>query len=325
MDRLLTGAIAILVGVGGAVVLFWTLNALAERLPSHLEHRVKPYVFVGPAMLVLGTFLVFPLVRTVYVSFFDARSVNFVGLANYEAIAADPDIRSTIFNNLLWMVVVPSVSVAAGLLVAVLADRLTPLWEKVSKSLIFMPMAISMVGAGTIWLFIYAWRPAGDAQIGLLNAIWTGLGGDPQTWLTIDTARFNSFLLMAIVIWLQAGFAMVLLSAAIKSVPGETLEAARIDGAGEVQIFWRVTVPQIRSTIVVVTTTIVILVMKVFDIVFVMTGGRFETDLIVVRFIRELFSFREFGRGAAIVTVLIIATIPIMVYNIKQFREQEAR
>jgi alpha-glucoside transport system permease protein len=325
MPRLVTGLFAIVAGVGGAVVLFWLLNKLVESLPSRWEHRLKPYVFIGPAMAVLGVFLVFPAVRTIYVSFLDARSVNFVGLRNYQTLATDPDMRSAIFNNILWIIVVPSVSVAVGLLVAVLADRLSPTWEKVSKSVIFLPMAISFVGASTIWLFIYAWRPEGTPQIGLLNAIWTGLGGSPQTWLNVTTLRFNSFLLMVILIWLQAGFAMVLLSAAIKNVPEDTIEAARIDGASEIQIFWRVTVPQISSTIMVVFTTIVILVLKVFDVVFVMTGGRFETDLVAVRFIRELFSFREFGRAAAIVVVLMIATIPVMIYNIKQFREQEAR
>jgi len=325
MARILNGVLAIVVGVGGAVVLYWLLNTMVERLPSKWEHRIKPYVFIGPAIAVLTLFLVYPAIRTFYVSFLDARSVNFVGVSNYQVVFTDPDIRSAVFNNILWIIFVPTFSVAIGLAVAVLSDRLTPLWEKVSKSVIFMPMAISMVGASTIWLFIYTWRPPGTAQIGLLNGIWTALGGQPQTWLNITTARLNSFLLMVILIWLQAGFAMVLLSAAIKNVPEETLEAARIDGASELQIFWRVTVPQIRSTIVVVTTTIVILVLKVFDIVYVMTGGRFETDLIAVRFIRELFQFREFGRAAAIVVVLIIATIPIMVFNIKQFREQEAQ
>jgi alpha-glucoside transport system permease protein len=324
MIRIINGLLAIVAGVGGIVVLFWLLNAAVERLPPRWEHRLKPYVFVGPAIAVLALFLVFPAIRTIYVSFLDARSENFVGLANYQQLATDPDIRSAIFNNILWIIFVPTIAVAVGLVVAVLADRLSPTWEKISKSIIFLPMAISFVGASTIWLFIYTWRPAGRDQIGLLNAIWTAFGGEPQTWLQVDTARLNSFLLMVILIWLQAGFAMVLLSAAIKNVPEDTIEAARIDGATELQIFWRVTIPQIRTTIIVVLTTIVILVLKVFDVVFVMTGGLFETDLVAVRFIREMFSFRQFGRAAAIVVVLIIATIPIMIFNIRQFRQQEA-
>jgi alpha-glucoside transport system permease protein len=325
MIRLINALIAIVAGVGGIIVFFWLLNALVERFPPKWEHRLKPYVFIGPAIAVLGMFLVYPAIRTAYLSFFDNRSEDFVGAANYQLLAGDPDMRSLIFNNVLWILIVPTISVAIGLLVAVLADRLKPIWEKISKSIIFLPMAISFVGAATIWGFIYTWRPAGSDQIGLLNAVWTAFGGEPQTWLQISAGRVNSILMMIIVIWLQVGFAMVLLSAAIKNVPEDTLEAARIDGANEVQIFWRVTVPQIRSTIMVVLTTIVILVLKVFDVVFVMTGGRYETDLIAVRFIRELFSARRFGVAAALVVVLIIATIPVMIYNIRQFREQEAR
>lgn len=324
MLKLINGLLAIIAGVGGIIVLFWALNQLVERLSPKWEHRLKPYVFIGPAIAVLGLFLVFPAIRTFITSFQDARSEEFVGFQNYATLATDSALQSAIFNNVLWIIVVPTVSVAIGLFVAVLADRLSSTWEKITKSVIFLPMAISFVGASTIWLFIYTWRPEGTGQIGLLNAIWTAFGGQPQTWLQIDTARLNSFLLMIILIWLQAGFAMVLLSAAIKNVPGDTIEAARIDGATELQIFWRVTVPQIKTTVMVVLTTVVILVLKVFDVVFVMTGGQFNTDLVAVRFIREMFSFREFGRAATIVVVLIIATIPIMVYNIRQFRQQEA-
>jgi alpha-glucoside transport system permease protein len=325
MAKLLSGVVAIIAGVGGILVLFWLLNTAVERLPSKWQQRLKPYVFVGPAMAAVGIFLVYPALRTFYLSFFDRRGESFVGVDNYLVLATDPTMRSAIFNNLLWIVFVPTVSVAVGLVVAVLADHLKPTMERITKSVIFMPMAVSFVGASTVWLFIYTWRPPGQQQIGLLNAVWTAVGGEPQAWIQISTGRLNSFLLMVILVWLQAGFAMVLLSAAIKNVPEDTIEAARIDGASEVQIFFRVVIPQIASTIMVVLTTIVILVLKVFDIVFVMTNGRFETDLVAVRFIRELFNFREFGRAAAIVVVLMLATIPVMIYNIKQFREQEAR
>jgi alpha-glucoside transport system permease protein len=325
MAKLLSGVVAIIAGVGGILVLFWLLNTAVERLPSKWQQRLKPYVFVGPAMAAVGIFLVYPALRTFYLSFFDRRGESFVGVDNYLVLATDPTMRSAIFNNLLWIVFVPTVSVAVGLVVAVLADHLKPTMERITKSVIFMPMAVSFVGASTVWLFIYTWRPPGQQQIGLLNAVWTAVGGEPQAWIQISTGRLNSFLLMVILVWLQAGFAMVLLSAAIKNVPEDTIEAARIDGASEVQIFFRVVIPQIASTIMVVLTTIVILVLKVFDSVFVMTNGRFETDLVAVRFIRELFNFREFGRAAAIVVVLMLATIPVMIYNIKQFREQEAR
>ena len=325
MVKIINALIAMVLGVGGIMVLFWLLNAGVERLPKTWETRVKPYVFIGPAMLAVGIFLIYPGLRTIVLSFFNNSGDTFVGSRNYTALAGDRDLRSAIFNNVLWILIVPTLAVIVGLIVAVLADRLSPRVEKISKSVIFLPMAISFVGASTIWKFVYEWRPAGRPQIGILNAIWTAFGGTPQTWLQISSYRVNSLLLMVILIWLQAGFAMVLLSAAIKGVPDETIEAARIDGATEVQIFFRVVVPQIASTIIVVLTTIVILVLKVFDIVFVMTGGNFNTDVVANRFITELFNFRQPGRASAIVVALIIATIPVMIYNIRQFRESEAR
>lgn len=325
MLKLANALIALVAGVGGTVVLFWAMNKGVEALPEKWENRLKPYVFIGPALLVVTGFLVWPAIRTVYLSFFDDRSENFVGLDNYTALFTDPALRLAMTNNLLWVLVVPIACVAFGLLTAVLADRLSPRFESVSKSIVFTPMAISAVGASTIWLFVYAWRPEGTGQIGLLNAIWTGLGQDPVAWVQVSTGRLNSFLLMIIMIWGQTGFAMVLLSSAIKGVPTETIEAARIDGATEVQIFWRVTIPQISSTIAVVFTTILIAVLKIFDIIFVITGGNFNTDVVANRFINELFQFRRFGLAAAIVTALMIATIPVMIYNIRQFRAQEAR
>jgi alpha-glucoside transport system permease protein len=323
--KVINAILFMIYAVGGSMALFWLLNFLVERLPEKWEQRIKPYVFIGPAMLAVTIFLVYPGVRTIFLSFFNNRGDEFVGLRNYTALASDPDLRQAIVNNILWILIVPTLAVAVGLLVAVLADRLSPRAERISKSVIFLPMAISFVGASTIWKFIYEWRAQGRPQIGVLNAIWTAFGGQPQTWLQISSGRLNSLLLMIILVWLQAGFAMVLLSAAIKGVPDETIEAARIDGASEVQIFFRVVVPQIASTIIVVLTTIVILVLKVFDIVYVMTGGNFNTDVVANRFITELFNFRQPGRASAIVVALIIATIPVMIYNIRQFRSEEAR
>ena len=324
MLKLANGAIAVVGGVLGAMLLFWALNALAERLPPRWEERVKPYVFVGPALAALALFLVFPALLTVRASFYDANTVNYVGFANYARMLGQQDVRSVFFNNILWIVMVPTFSVLFGLAVAVLADRLTSRWERVSKSVIFLPMAISFVGAATIWNFVYAFRPAGRPQIGLLNAIWTVLGFDPVAWLQTSTLRLNTLLLTVVMIWLQAGFAMVLLSAGIKSVPEETLEAARIDGATEPQIFFRVVVPQIKSTIFVVFTTITITVMKIFDIVFALTGGNYNTDVVANRFYFELFRAFENGRAAVLVVILMIAIIPLMVANIRRFREEEA-
>lgn len=322
MGQLLTGALAILFGVGGVLALFWVLNRAVDRLPEHQQDRWRPWVFIGPAMLTVTLFLLLPALDTIRRSFLGPASREFVGLDNYEYLATDPSVRTAIWNNLLWIIVVPAVSVAIGLAVAVLADRISERWEKIAKSMIFLPMAISFVGASTIWGFIYAWRPEGTPQIGLLNAIWTAFGNEPVGWL--QNFAINDFMLMVIMIWLQAGFAMVLLSAAIKNVPGDTIEAARVDGAGEIAIFWRVIVPQIRSTIVVVATTILILVLKIFDIVYVMTDGNYGTDVLANLFIRQMFNFGQFGRAAVLVVFLIVITTPFMVINIRRFREQEA-
>ncbi len=323
MGRLVTASLAILVGVGGVMALFWILNAFVERLPERTEQRLKPYVFIGPALLVAGLFLVVPALDTLRRSFQGRNSEEFVGLQNYEYLVTNAAVRSAIWNTVLWIVLVPILSVAVGLAVAVLADKLKAKWESTAKSLIFLPMAISFVGAGTIWGFVYAWRAPGQPQIGILNAIWTAVGGEPIAWL--QQTAFNDFFLIFIMIWLQSGFAMVLLSAAIKGVPDETLEAARIDGASEMQVFWRVVVPQIRSTIVVVGTTILILVLKIFDIVYVMTGGNFGTEVVATLFIDQMITAGQFGQAAVIVVFLIVVTIPFMVINIRRFREQEAQ
>lgn len=327
MGVAISGLIAIILGVGGVVVLFWALNYGIARLPKRYETLLKPYAFIGPALAVVGVFLLYPSIVTIIDSFRTRIGTPDQAwtLANYEWLFTDPALRSALINNFLWILIVPIGAVAVGLLVAVLADRLSATWEKVNKSLLFMPMAISFVGASTIWLFIYTWRPPGTEQIGLISAIFQAAGNPLATpILQNSTFRLNSIALMVVMIWLQAGFAMVLLSAAIKNVPEDTIEAARIDGATELQIFWRVTVPQIASTIVVVTTTVLILVLKVFDIPRVMTSGNFDTDVIANVYFDQLFTVRNQGRAAVVVVALIVLTLPFMYINIKRFREQEA-
>lgn len=324
MTKLLTAVAAILAGVGGITLLYFVLNLLIERLPGKWEHRLKPFAFVGPAVLVVGLFLVYPAVQTIVYSFANDDSTAFVGFENYTELFSDSDFLSALVNNLLWIIIVPTLSVVIGLLVAVLADKLSAKFENISKSVIFLPMAISFVGAGTIWGFIYYAELRADAQIGLLNAIVVALGFDPVVWLQQSQFALNDFLLMVIMIWLQAGFAMVLLSAAIKNVPVDTLEAARIDGANEFQIFFRVVVPQIWATMLVVFTTILILVMKIFDVVYVMTNGAFGTEVIANVFFKELLEFGNAGSAAAVVVVLMIAVIPLMVYQVRRYRAEEA-
>jgi alpha-glucoside transport system permease protein len=212
--------------------------------------------------------------------------------------------------------------VVAGLLIAVLADRSG--FERVAKSLIFMPYAISFVGASVIWNFIYEVAPVGTPQIGLLNAIVVAFGGQPHGWTNYTPiAPWNNLFLVVIVLWLQTGYAMVLFSAAIKGIPEELLEAARVDGAGELQVFFRIMIPYMMGTIITVTTTIIIFTLKIFDVVWVMTGGQFGTDVIATQFYRQSFINRNAGYGSAIATVLLVAIIPVMIYNLRQLRDQE--
>ncbi len=322
--KILNALISIIGGVGGALILYYVLNKIAEFLPGPWEDRIKPYFYILPAIAAIALFLIYPAFQTIVYSFANRDSTAWVGLANYSELLQSPGFRQTLLNTLLWIAIVPAATVALGLGIAVLADRLKPRGEKVVKTLIFMPMAISMVGASTIWRFIYEARPAGQPQIGLQNAIVTAAGFDPIVWLQQETLRLNSFWLMIILIWAQVGFSMVLLSAAVKGVPTDTLEAARIDGANERQTFFRVVVPQIWPTVVTVFITVTIGVMKVFDIVYVMTNGNFNTNVIALDFYNQLFTNGNAGYAAAIVVMLMIAVLPIMVYQVRQFRAQEA-
>lgn len=319
MTQLLQALLVVALAFVVLVTVYWVAEVSVERLGGR---RVMAFVYTGPALILVGLLLVYPALRTVLLSFQDRRSENWIGLANYEFLFTDSSMRVVLFNNGLWLLFVPTVSVVMGLLIAYGADKLSAKAEAIVKSLIFVPMAISFVGASTVWGFFYAWRPEGQPQIGLLNALWTAMGNEPVTWLT--QPFINDFFLMAIMVWIQTGFAMVIFSAAIKSISPDMIEAARIDGASEVQTFLHVVIPGIRKTIAVVTTTIVILVLKVFDIIYVMTAGNYGTDVVARRFIGELFSSRDYGHAAAIVVVLMLVTVPFMVVNIRRYHESES-
>jgi alpha-glucoside transport system permease protein len=307
--------LAIVWGVGAVVALYYTGNKIVEQLPEKWMRRLQPFVFVGPALLILGLYLLFPTVLTLRDSFFNANSSTFVGLENYVNVFTRRIMTDAWGNNILWMVVGTTLVVGLGLLIAMLADRSS--FERVAKSLIFMPMAISMVGAGVIWKFVYDINP----NIGLLNAIATSSGGSAQPWLQLQPA--NNIMLIIVVVWLQTGYAMVLISAAIKGVPDDLLEAARVDGASELRIFRSIILPSIAPTLVTVITTIIIFTLKVFDIVMVMTGGQFNTEVIGVRFYREMFNSRDAGMASAIAVVLLLAVVPIMIYNLRQFNKRD--
>jgi alpha-glucoside transport system permease protein len=318
-NRAIVVGAALLIGVGGVFALFLLLDKLTDGLPLRYQETVRPWMFVGPALVLLGIFLLYPAINTIFLSLQDANSQNWVGFDNYANILSDPGLRRSVINTMVWMVVVPTFAVSIGLVFAVLADRLQR-GESLAKSLIFLPMAISFVGASVVWAFIYDYRAFGN-QTGLLNGIMVALGRDPVAWMA--QYPWNNLFLMIIMVWMQTGFAMVILSAAIKGVPEDIIEAARIDGASELQVFRRITIPSIMSAIVVVATTLIINVLKIFDIVWVMTGGRDGTEVIAERMIRWAFSFRDAGQGAAIAVMLFVLVLPVMIWNIKRFREEE--
>ena len=309
-------------GVGGVMMLYYVTNWLVEKLPKEWRNRLQPFIFVGPALVILAWFLAIPTLRTLILSLQDANSRVFVGAENYIFALTDRIMLEAFRNNLLWMVIGTFLCVALGLIIAVLADRSR--FEKVYKIIIFMPMAISFVGAGVIWKFIYTYRGegAGISEIGLLNAIVLALGGTSQPWL--QQPPWNNFLLIIIMVWLQTGYTMVILSSAIKGIPSELLEAARVDGANEFRIFFNIIIPTIKGTIITVATTILIFSLKLFDIVRVMTGGNYGTNVIANEFYLQRFTYGHTGRASAIAIILLVAVIPVMFYNLRQFGERKA-
>jgi alpha-glucoside transport system permease protein len=313
--KLILAAIALAVGVGGIWLLFIGVGGLVSLLQPKWRDRILPWVFVGPALALLAVFLVYPAAGTILRGFTDDKGQ--LTLANYQ-VMTDPEFIGILRNNVIWLIVGTVGSVVLGLVIAWLFDRVRR--EAVAKTIVFLPLAISLVGASVIWSFVYAWQPAGQPQIGLLNAIVVGLGGKPIPWLT--SSPINIFCEILILVWLQTGFAMVVFSAAIKGVSGEVLEAARLDGASERQLFVRVIVPMIRGSIVTVATTISIVTIKIFDIVYVTTGGRFNDDVVANRMFLEIFQFFDDGRGAALATLLFIAVLPVMYINLRNFRRQ---
>lgn len=310
--------LAVLWGAFGIYSIYYSFNWVVEQYSDVWRRRVLPFVFVGPAVLLLGWLLIIPTLRTFYLSFLDAGSKNFVGLANYAAVFTERLLLTALRNNLLWVFVGTIACVALGLLIAILADRSS--FERAAKAIIFMPMAISFVAAGVIWKFIYYYQP-GQEQIGLLNAIVVAFGGEPQAWLSM-IQPWNNLFLIVILVWMQTGFAMVILSAAIKGIPEELLEAARVDGAGEIRIFFRIMVPYISSTLLAVTTTIIVATLKIFDVVMVMTGGQYDTEVVATQFYRQLFMYQNTGYGSTLAIVLLIAVIPVIIVNLRQFRKQ---
>ncbi len=314
--KLTVMTIALVIGVAGIWALYAGLNAATDLLGRRWSGRVRPYVFIAPAVVLLVGYLVIPAIATIVSSFTEPGAPD----KTWGFVLASPDMWLAFRNNLIWIVIGTGGSVLLGLAFAGLFDRIKR--EALAKVFVFLPLAISMVGAAVIWRFMYYWKPAGEEQTGLVNAVIAGFGGTPRQWLQVSDPPINTLLLIVIMIWLQTGFAMVVLSAALKGVSSEVLEAARMDGASERQVFFRVVIPLIRGTILAVGTTIAIAILKVFDIVYVMTGGRFETEVLGNRMFAEMFVYGNFGRAAAIAVVLFLAVVPIMILNIRNQRRQ---
>ncbi|MFN4153362.1 MAG: carbohydrate ABC transporter permease [Paracoccaceae bacterium] len=409
MSPALQGLITIIIGVGGCVGYFYFSNLFLDKVlfPPRGPHAgrninranmIRPWLFLAPALIALSVYLAYPVVETLRLSLTQrvpGGGYVWVGFDNYIKMSGEPKFWEALRNNMLWLIVVPAMSTAFGLLAAQLSDRIR--WGNLAKSLIFMPMAISFVGAAVIWKLVYDTRPADQEQIGIMNAVWLafeggpvsvlflkivpvlgllgfafavgtvgwiivrplvtpsragrgfvplrvlggvvalwlvwialrgGVGligadlpyGVPQTWLTIPF--WNSFFLMIVLVWIQTGFAMVILSAALRGVPEDTIEAAIVDGANPFQIFFKIKVPQIMGTIVVVWTTITIVVLKVFDIVFAMSNGQWETQVLANYMYDKLFRANDWGVGSAAAMVIMLLVTPILIWNVYNARKE---
>lgn len=309
-----------------AILLFVAVVGVMLFIASRTERKsaqLVAYVFLFPAILMLSVGLLYPAVKTIYASFFDAAGNAFIGFGNYHTIFSSSDEITVLRNTVLWVVVTPFVATAIGLLYAILVEGAKA--EALAKAMIFLPMAISMVAASIIWKFVYEFRPdqPGVKQIGLLNQVLVWLGGSPQQWLL--NAPWNTFFLIVVMIWIQAGFAMTILSASIKAIPDDIIEAARLDGVNSLGMFRFVTLPMIRPSVIVVLTTIAIGTLKVFDVVRTMTGGNFSTNVVANEFYTQSFRASNEGLGSALAVLLFILVVPIVVYNIRQLRASESR
>jgi alpha-glucoside transport system permease protein len=320
----ITFLVGAVVGVPVVLVLYILVTDwLIRRLPPAQHGRVRPWLWVGPALLLVTGFLIYPGIATAWLSLLANDGKSFVGFANFGHVLADHSVLIAIRNNVLWLVFYTGLVLVFGLILAVMADRVP--YEGAIKSLIFMPMAISFVAAGLIWSFMYQYQPnlPGVHQTGTLNAVWVNLlHQQPIAWI-IDE-RVNNFALIFAAVWVWTGFSMVITSAALKGIPPELTEAARVDGATELQVFFRITVPLLAPTLTVIGTTLVIFALKAFDIIYVMTNGLYNTDVMARRMYGEMFTSQNYANSAAIAMLLLLAVIPVLIFNLRRFQFQEA-
>ena len=321
MDPRLGTAVVVVVGVPAVLIGYIYGTELLLRLaPERLKATLRPWLWLLPALLFLGVFLIYPTIGTIIRSFQDKIGTAFVGLDNYAWFFGTDEALVALRNNVIWLVLLPLITVGFGLIIAVLVDRVR--YESIAKSVIFVPLAISMVAAGVIWKFMYAYKSPGEAQVGTVNGVLTTFGGSPVPWILNDTLALNTIALIVVMAWMWTGFAMVIISAALKGINSELLEAARVDGANELQVLRGIIIPLLMPTLTVIATTMIITALKVFDVVYTLTNGAYGTDVIA----RQLFARianSDYGRAAAVGVVLLVAVTPILLLNIRRFREQE--
>jgi alpha-glucoside transport system permease protein len=323
MDPRLGTALVVVIGVPAVLVGYiYGTELLLRNVSERLKPRIRPWLWLAPALLFLFFFLVWPTILTILRSFQGQLAGNWVGLDNYAWFFTSDEALIALRNNVLWVVFLTLFTVGLGLIISVLVDRVR--YETVAKSVIFVPLAISMTAAGVIWRFMFEYQTKGSPQTGTLDGILTTFGFDPVSFLQTETLALNTIFLIIVMTWMWTGFAMVILSAALKGISVELLEAARVDGATEWNVFRRIVFPLLLPTIAVVSTTIVITALKTFDIVYVMTNGNYGTEVIANRMIKEMFTNGNFGRGSALAVILLVAIVPIMLVNINRFRAQEA-
>lgn len=322
MDRIITAGI-VLFGVPAVLIGYiWATEQILRVAPERVRGRVRPWLWLLPALGFLGFFLVYPTIGTFILSFLDKFGRNWKGLDNFGwFFTAGPGVDALI-NNILWLVFLTVFTLVFGTLVAILADRVR--YETVPKTILFMPLAISGVASALIWTFMYQYQPPGQAQTGTINAILGLVGLGPTAFLQNETFRLNTFALIFIMTWMWTGFGTVIISAALKGINPELLEAARVDGATELQVFRNITLPLLAPTLAVVGTTMIITALKAFDIVYTMTNGNYNTQVIANQMYVELFNNSQQGRASAIAVILLLAIIPIMAVNIRRFQAQEA-
>jgi alpha-glucoside transport system permease protein len=323
MDPRLVTAFTVVVGVPAILIGYIVLTEwILKPIPDRRRGSIRPWLWLAPALAFLIVFLVYPTIGTIIRSFQNSAGTAFVGLDNYVYFFTSDTTLGALKNNLLWVILLTLMTVGFGMLIAVLVDRVR--YESIAKAVIFLPLAISMVAASVIWRFMFLYSTPGEPQVGTLNAVAGVFGAGPFPWLQMQDFSFNTILLIGVMGWMWTGFCMVIISAALKGISTELLEAARVDGANEWQVFRGVTFPLLLPTLAVVSTTVVITALKAFDIVYVMTGGNFDTQVMAQSMITEMFTNARFGRASAVAVVLLLTIIPVMVLNIRRFQAQEA-